>query len=1837
MKILKRLISGILLAATVLSLCPAVFARERAAEEEKKLALREGYYTMQTGDGRYLSFASGSFSDKKQGKLVLSDTPQKLSLISDNQGSYTISVNGMCLDAFQNSKGYTDIAGAYAMQSSSGGSKNQRWKFVENSDGSLSLIAGNGTALDFGGYNEANGTLKLAEPTGGSTQSWILTAGQTVDYNSATLYDYSTAFYVAESYNKIYRVHNTALQEGKSEYNRDLAKQIGMVDIDNQWRGMFFQYGAATDTLCPQTETVDLTEAQVSAQGRVDPAKLTDGDLNTVAWSTGESTQGTLTIQGLGLRGLQEVEATFVNKDGAGLPETVRLTLVSGGKAYDFIQEVSGGSAASCTVTFPDVSGFAWVTEARLTVTSGAGACLTELALKGDEVTMGLKDSALTPEPSQIIQDGELLQPSGLTDGDNQTQAWKTSGGEGTLTLKDLKLNGLRSVTVSLCPPEGDRVYPDAATLTVTNNGRRVTATGTLSQGRLIFAELNLTGSITEMELYVSTEAQGKYVGISEIQSQCYVLARGIQAAGISALTASGEEQPDKAGLFDGDYATAACAVTADAQGQRWLDISLPQNRVFSEINVYLLGEDMTADQITLLDDLHTNSSGHTAFPADRLTKLSREGQTLWKVTLQMHNSWRVADYFPLKSLSLGFTKDVEIAEIQVVTRDDTFSSPENVWTGSKKLPLEGLVEQSLDENGELRFTVPEAGLFTDDTENKTVYHDVHVPFLYDPATGYHTFSTDVPEYDSSKTTPEEFRENDGYDVHFKDLNGNGYLDPEECTDGAYLLMDYQRYYPSQATQHRPGFFPFNVANGSYANASSGAYPFYSQTSTPAAYHFGMDMEIPFYMTADGTTTGNGGDPLRFCFAGDDDVWVYIDGQLVLDIGGIHDSLTGTIDFSANQAVVQNGKTVKLFNDQEGEGVLGKTLADFARESGSHVMNIYYMERGEGESNCHISYNMLQFPAVMGETNVIDYGLPVKLDIMANDFNSIGQHEFTIASLSAPKYGKVRVLNREGQEVSPEDYSQIPDYYLLEYTPTTYLSQIETISYTYGDETSNEEEELSLSAAVQVVPATTMYYEENFQDAQGQDYITTTNGRPGYAGYEALGIPGEPYQESGVVGTLWDSTYGTDAAYLLDSGDSHGTSYHFDTSDYGGAFKYTFTGTGTAIYARTMKTSAYIRISIKDSAGKNYFTTERGYSSPYVYVDTKYNGEGTLYNIPVYHIEGMEHGTYSVTVSISKPNNEADWCWYKGQTDFYLDGIRVYNPMGADPEANEIYALDGEENPDYITLRDTILTGNVSKEGVDLTGGKISASGSLEADKVTDGSLGEKAWQVKASGTLTLTPAAAISDLYSVDAYFIGETVPEQAKLICRTEGGQEVTTYGFIAPEQNDGTETLYRVSFLPLTTEPVEELRLQVQAREGLLTMTELKACTADWANQEGGFAVFTDGAASGETGSLITTVKEYTGFGPKQEVYLNEGFSSGQKLGFLLEDWAKAQARGAKLYLGMKIPMGQKATVTVNQTPYEISNTTDCYYEITQAVGANGEVVIGTDGFVSLTVLKGIDYTVRLAGGASGKKLLFEAMKINEEPEHEHSFTQERRVEPDCTRPGYVYGVCSCGEEILLEEIAALGHDYRDGFCQRCGAAQPQEEPDLPQPPDEPTVPRFEDVPKEAWYASAVDYALGQGLMEGVGGNRFDPDGTMTRAMVVTVLWRHQGRPEAQAGSFADVPQGLWYSQAVSWAAEQGIVKGVDADHFDPDGPITREQIGTILFRYARFCGSTTEKRGNLEDFQDGFRVSDYAREAMEWAAAEGIFRGDQGLLCPGEKATRAQVSALLMRMFQKVFQS
>ena len=252
----------------------------------------------------------------------------------------------------------------------------------------------------------------------------------------------------------------------------------------------------------------------------------------------------------------------------------------------------------------------------------------------------------------------------------------------------------------------------------------------------------------------------------------------------------------------------------------------------------------------------------------------------------------------------------------------------------------------------------------------------------------------------------------------------------------------------------------------------------------------------------------------------------------------------------------------------------------------------------------------------------------------------------------------------------------------------------------------------------------------------------------------------------------------------------------------------------------------------------------------------------------------------------------------------------------------------------------------------------------------------------------------------------------------------------------------------------------------------------------------------------------------------------------------------------------------------------------------------------------------------------------------------------VAATCTTEGYTLHECTvCGYSYRDTVTPALGHQwgqwtveqeadcFHDGKETRtCATCSETESRIVPANDGNCPSKDFQDLDCTRWYHEGVDFALDQGFMVGMGDGRFLPNGELTRGQLMTILYRMAGEPEAaETTPFADVKMDQYYGQAIAWAAENGIAKGITDTRFAPNTAVTREQLVTFLFRYAQFSHEDVKGVCDLTEFADHKAVSDFAREPMAWAVDTGILTGMDGLLNPKGDATRAQIATMLLRYF------
>ena len=259
--------------------------------------------------------------------------------------------------------------------------------------------------------------------------------------------------------------------------------------------------------------------------------------------------------------------------------------------------------------------------------------------------------------------------------------------------------------------------------------------------------------------------------------------------------------------------------------------------------------------------------------------------------------------------------------------------------------------------------------------------------------------------------------------------------------------------------------------------------------------------------------------------------------------------------------------------------------------------------------------------------------------------------------------------------------------------------------------------------------------------------------------------------------------------------------------------------------------------------------------------------------------------------------------------------------------------------------------------------------------------------------------------------------------------------------------------------------------------------------------------------------------------------------------------------------------------------------------------------------------------------------------------HTWSAPQTVAPTCTENGYTVETCSvCKTERITKITSAQGHDWKlvstkkatnieDGEelyqCTRCGSYYTKIIPCQ--------FSCFADLSKTAWYYSYVREMFSYALMNGTSKTAFSPNLPLTRAMMVTILWRMEGEPQVMPSGFGDVVSGKWYAGAVDWGSCDGIIYGYPDASFRPDDAITREQAAVILYRYYLYVFNLepgSVNTSNLSKFSDSAKVSAYAKEAVSWAISNGILSGyPDGTLGPRGEASRAQIAKMIITFRSK----
>ena len=231
------------------------------------------------------------------------------------------------------------------------------------------------------------------------------------------------------------------------------------------------------------------------------------------------------------------------------------------------------------------------------------------------------------------------------------------------------------------------------------------------------------------------------------------------------------------------------------------------------------------------------------------------------------------------------------------------------------------------------------------------------------------------------------------------------------------------------------------------------------------------------------------------------------------------------------------------------------------------------------------------------------------------------------------------------------------------------------------------------------------------------------------------------------------------------------------------------------------------------------------------------------------------------------------------------------------------------------------------------------------------------------------------------------------------------------------------------------------------------------------------------------------------------------------------------------------------------------------------------------------------------------------------------------------GWMYRVNSVLPDVYMSAYGLKNGDnirvfFTTDYTKESGGHGGSAPSTVPTTPEQPTGLPFTDVQAGAWYADAVKYVFDQGLMSGMSAQEFGPDGQVTRGQVVTILWRLAGSPTVSGKAFPDVSASAWYADAVAWASANGVVSGYENGGFGPGDPVTREQLAAILYRYAQLSGKDTDQTADLSGYTDSVTISAWAPQALKWAVGSGLISGTgTHTLSPRGTATRAQIAVIL----------
>ena len=444
--------------------------------------------------------------------------------------------------------------------------------------------------------------------------------------------------------------------------------------------------------------------------------------------------------------------------------------------------------------------------------------------------------------------------------------------------------------------------------------------------------------------------------------------------------------------------------------------------------------------------------------------------------------------------------------------------------------------------------------------------------------------------------------------------------------------------------------------------------------------------------------------------------------------------------------------------------------------------------------------------------------------------------------------------------------------------------------------------------------------------------------------------------------------------------------------------------------------------------------------------------------------------------------------------------------------------------------------------------------------------------------------------------------------------------------------------------------------QAKVTVSWLNTNKASRFQWYiyDKNGTFQLVPKDSVTAGTWLVLDCTGNYQTAGTQMELYSNWS-GAAQIFSLYPVDYQKPAAPPkVEITVPEVVTVGEEVNISWTASPLR-----DKYdqreYCVTVEGGGSKKVIYTTDTSVSVTIKRRelhCDVTVdaintKYASYSSSSYASFRCVEA-----HEHSYTAVV-TPPTCTEKGYTTHTCACGDSYVDTYTDALGHDWDSGkvtkqptatetgvrtyTCTRCHETKTET---IPATGSVDVTQMFTDVTKN-WAYPGIQYCVTHGIMGGMGDGTFAPTGTTTRAQIVQILYNLEGTPAVSGTTpFTDLTAN-WYKPAILWAYQNNVVAGKSPTTFDPEGPVTREQIAVILTQYMFHVlkMERTWTPSDLSAFPDGAQVSGWAKEAMQDAVALGLINGTKasdGLvyLDPQGSATRQQVATILMNFCQNV---